>query len=294
MSVEAWTKSSGMDWEIKEAPVQYARGEGAARVLGTFEDQRVLYRSDTGAPLSVVGGKYKVVQPRAVMEFFRDLTEVAGYELEAAGAFRGGRRFWAMARMGKEVRLGGSDLVCGYLLLASSCDGSLATVATPTTFRVVCSNTLAVALHGAPDAIRVPHSTDFDGQLVKAQLGIAVSQWDAFLYRMKELASRKVKSPEALTYFLKVMGPGSGHELEPGVPNERAIRRAQALYEADGKGAHLATAKGTAWGLLNAVTQYVDHERRARTADSRMDSAWFGSGAALKQRALDEAVALIA
>ena len=84
------------------------------------------------------------------------------------------------------------------MLLATSCDGSLATTATPTTIRVVCNNTLTIALNGATGAIKVPHSTNFDAQAVKKQLGIAVSSWDSFMYRMKTLSERKVKSHEAM------------------------------------------------------------------------------------------------
>ena len=58
--------------------------------------------------------------------------------------------------------------------------------------------------------------------------------------------------------------------------------------------AELAAAKGTAWGLLCSITEYVDHEKRARSAEYRMDSAWFGQGAAIKQRALYEAMAMVA
>ena len=66
------------------------------------------------------------------------------------------------------------------------------------------------------------------------------------------------------------------------------------LYEGHGRGAELEAAKGTAWGLLNAVTEYVDHERRARSNEYRMDTAWFGQGAVIKQRALNTALQLVA
>ncbi|KES22997.1 hypothetical protein FG99_15645 [Pseudomonas sp. AAC] len=56
----------------------------------------------------------------------------------------------------------------------------------------------------------------------------------------------------------------------------------------------LEAANGTAWGLLNAVTEYIDHERRARSNEYRIDSAWFGQGAVIKQRALDAALQLVA
>ena len=158
----------------------------------------MVYRSDTKTPLSVVSNRYQVVQPREVLEFYRDLTGVSGYELETAGILKGGRKFWALARTGQTTVLKGNDQVNGYLLLATSCDGTLATTATPTTVRVVCSNTLTISLNCATRAITVPHNTRFDPQAVKKQLGIAVSQWDEFMYRMRALAERKVQWHEAM------------------------------------------------------------------------------------------------
>jgi len=79
-----------------------------------------------------------------------------------------------------------------------------------------------------------------------------------------------------------------------GLVNERALKKVQSMYEGQGQGSELASASGTAWGLLNSVTEYVDHERRARSKEFRLDSAWFGQGAALKQRALDYALQLAA
>lgn len=204
--LEVWAEKAGMDWTICEAPVRYMTEKaGSLGSIMSFEEQKVLYRSDTKAPLSVVSDRYQVVQPREVLEFYRDLTEVSGYELETAGVLKAGRKFWALARTGKETALKGNDVVKGYLLLATSCDGTLATTATPTTIRVVCNNTLSIALNGATSAIKVPHRTSFDAMAVKKQLGVAVSQWDGFMYRMKTLSERKVKSHEALNYFLKTL-----------------------------------------------------------------------------------------
>jgi phage/plasmid-like protein (TIGR03299 family) len=291
--LEVWAKQAGMDWRICETPVRYmAEQAGALGSIMTFEDQKVLYRSDTKAPLSVVGGRYQIVQPRDVLEFYRDLTEVSGFELETAGVLKAGRKFWALARTGKETALKGNDTVKGYILLATSCDGTLATTATPTTVRVVCNNTLSIALNGASNAVRVPHSTTFDAQAVKRQLGIAVSGWDTFMYRMRTLSERKVKAHEAMNFFLRVMCQADGHADAQILTNERALKKVQELYEGRGRGAELGAAKGTAWGLLCAVTEFVDHERRARSQEYRLDSAWFGQGAGLKQRALDAALLL--
>ncbi len=292
-SIEVWTEQAGMNWRIEEAPVRYFSDAEQHQCHHTFEGHKVLYRSDTKAPLSVVGEKYKVVQPQQVMEFYRDLTEVSGYELETAGVLKEGKKLWALARTGQQSTLKGGDTVRGYLLLATSCDGTLATIATPTTVRVVCNNTLSVALKGADSGIKVPHSTAFDAQAVKKRLGIAVGHWDSFMYEMKQLSERKVKSKEVERFFERVFSYGSPDAKDSTMRNERAIKRTHQLFNGHGRGAELAAANGTAWGLLNAVTEYVDHERRAKSADHRIDSSWFGLGSTLKQNALGEAMALI-
>src|SRR3989344_3647013 len=95
--LEIWQREAGRDWQIQESLVHFkADTIGHLGSIHTFPEQKVLYRSDTKAPLSVVSQRYQVVQPREVLEFYRDLTEVSGYELETAGVLKGGRKFWAL------------------------------------------------------------------------------------------------------------------------------------------------------------------------------------------------------
>ena len=151
---EVWLKEAGMEWHILNARVQYRAGFE----LQDFADQRVLFRSDTLQPLSVVSKRYQVVQPREVLEFYRDLVEVGGFELETAGVLKEGKKLWALARTGQEAMLKGGDAVKAYLLLATACDGTLATTAQFTSVRVVCNNTLSMAVNDSSGAIKVPHS----------------------------------------------------------------------------------------------------------------------------------------
>jgi len=288
-SIEVWAQQSGIAFEIKETPVRFmTESAGNLGAIMTFPEQKVLFRSDTNEPLSVVSQRYQVVQPREILEFYRDLTEISGFELETAGVLKGGRKIWALAKTNQSTTLKGNDTINGYLLLATACDGTLATTAQFTSIRVVCNNTLAVALSNGSGAVKVPHSTSFDPQAVKKQLGISVSAWDSFMYRMKTLSERRVKSHEAMNYFLRVFTDPA--TTATGLSNERAMKKVLALYEGDGKGAELASSKATAFGLLNAVTEYVDHQRRARSTDHRLESAWFGQGATLKQKALEQAL----
>ena len=307
--LEVWAEAAGMNWQIQESPVHYAIDNPLnVSMFGTFDEQKVLYRSDTNTALSVVSNRYQVVQPMEVLEFYRDLTEQAGFELETAGVLKGGRKFWALAKTGHSTALKGNDVVNGYLLLATSCDGSLATVAMPTTVRVVCNNTLSIAVNNSENAVKVSHRSVFDADAVKKRLGVAVSHWDQFMYEMKVLSERKVSTKEANAYFEALLtqttpqsseSTPSGLRLlkpstKPIIPNERAYKKLQAMYGGQGRGAELTAAKNTAWGLLCAVTEFVDHERQARSTENRLDSAWFGNGAQMKQQALEKALQLVA
>ena len=298
--LDVWAHEAGLDWQSNEAPVRFAAQHwSGGDLMNTFADHKVLYRSDTLAPLSVVSQRYKVVQPHDILEFYRDLTEQSGFELETAGVLKGGRKLWALARTGQSMALKGGDVTHGYVLLATACDGTLATTAQLTSVRVVCNNTLAIALNGSANAgaVKVPHNTTFDPVAVKQKLGLSVSDWEVFKSQLTALSGRKVKHSEAQRFMVQVFSDASSHGQSAATAappvNERAISRVNSLFEGNGRGSRLASAQGTAFGLLNAVTEFVDHERRARSTDHRLDSAWFGQGAAIKQKAMQHALALL-
>lgn len=292
--IEVWQKSAGMDFEIKQTDVLFnaANGDGNLLNLRSNPDATVLYRSDNNEALSVVSKRYKVVQPKDVLGFYRDLVSVGGFELETAGILKGGKKLWALARTGQETLLPGLDKVKAYLLLATSCDGSLATTAQFTSVRVVCNNTLQISLGQNKGAVRVPHSTTFDPVAVKQELGLGMTAWEEFMVSIKAMANRPVNKFEAMSYLVNVLGDPALPLNEQ--PNQKAIQTVYGLYSGEGRGSKLQSANGTAWGLVNGITEYVDIHRRARNQDYRLDSAWFGQGAQIKQRGLAAAMALAA
>ena len=315
--IEVWAQQAGMDWRIETSDVSYmAKNERGQSIIMPYEEQRVLYRSDTHTPLSVVSQRYQEVQPMEILEFYRDLTEQSGFELETAGILKGGKKFWALARTGQSTALKGKDVSHGYILLATACDGSLATTAQFTNIRVVCNNTLAIALRGqsgSAGVVKVPHSTKFDADKVKQQLGVSVRAWDEHMYEMKQLSQRKVTQGEAAAFFDAVFNNTSmsvtdqeeniiqfyrnvanpNPTKEKSEPNGRAMSKAMIMFNGQGRGATLSSAKDTAYGLLCSITEFADHERRAMSTDHRLDSAWFGAGANLKQRGLEQALTMV-
>jgi len=286
-----WLAEAGMNWTIEQSDVLFNVAADGMHIR-PYSDAKVLYRSDTLAPLSVVSPRYKVVQPHEVLHFYNDLVHAGGFELETAGVLKGGRKLWALARTGQEMLLKGGDRVKAYLLLATSCDGTLCTTAQFTSVRVVCNNTLQMAVGEHSGAVKVPHSTVFDPQAVKESLGLGLSAWDSFIGNLKQLSRRPVSPEEMRQYFSDVLAEPLPED-EDSQTTSRAMQQLTALYSGAGMGALLNSSRGTAWGLLNAVTEYVDHRRRARSQDYRLDSAWFGQGAQLKDKALQRALALL-
>ena len=109
---------------------------------------------------------------------------------------------------------------------------------------------------------------------------------------MRQLADRKINKFEAMNFLINVLGDRSAPLNEQ--PNAKAIQNVFTLYSGEGTGSQLESASGTAFGLLNGVTEFVDRHRRARSADHRLDSAWFGPGAAIKDKAYQEALKMVA
>ncbi len=348
--VEVWTREAGFDWEALAAVPMFTRADG---ITVPYGDKQVIYRSDTGAPLSVMGKGYKIVQPREVLGFFESLIAGHGMHLETAGILDGGRRMWALAKNGHGGDIVPGDTVHQYLMLATSLDGTTPTTATFCATRVVCANTIAIALREAANnigkdkagkaarksAVRVSHRTIFDADDVKRQMGLADDAWRQFATDCAMLADKGVNMDQARDILREIFGQplvskraavalpapvaapaaapaaalAAAGDLAallnaPHVPKQdaesearetlaallaggdareqKSVARCLELFAGAGRGADHDGVKGTAWGLLNAVTEHIDHEQ-GRTTDTRLQSAWFGRGAQFKQAAYD-------
>ena len=300
-SLDTWAETAGFNYSIGEATVQFDLGN---EHVGTFDGKKVLYRSDTKAPLSVVSDGYKVVQPREVLEFFRDLTEDMGFKMETAGVLKRGAIYFALARTNNEALIAGS-VHRQYTLLATGCDGTLATTAQLTDVRVVCNNTLRAATDSHAQQVKVKHSTTFDHANAKQRLGIMSvdRSFEVMIEQLGKLASYGMNSHESSLFFAELLSPNraklGANDLNDllaapvglvggsvKTDKARAIKGLDQLerdyYMAPG------ACPGTAYGALQAVTHYVDHSRNQGNRDGATYSALFTQGAALKDRAFEE------
>lgn len=256
-SIEQWIQAAGMDWKVEEAEVLF-EGKKDDSVLHTYKDRKILYRSDNEQSLSIVGSEFAVVQPQEVVEFFRDLVGIHGMKLSTAGTLYDGKRFWALAETGREGDVVDGDHVKGHLLLVTAVDGSMATTAKFVSTRVVCNNTLTVALNGlsSKPVVKVTHKKKFDPSAVKIDLGIIDKAWDRFMVNIKKLAEQPMAEADTRRFYQKMLYDESkmADEQSWGV-----VREVNRLMQAAMRGSGAEMSVGTRWGTLCGATELYTH-----------------------------------
>ena len=290
LSIDEWKTAAGMDWIARRSRVRFGEGDNQR----IFDEHHVIFRSDNKKPLGIVGQKFHLVQPGEILEFFRDLTNGNGYELNTAGTLFDGRRFWALARVTDDAVVIGNDRVKSHLLLCTAIDGSMKTVGKFVAERVVCSNTLTIALkEGQTTSFSISHRSEFDAEDMKKQLGIATGAFREFMVQTRKLAAKPITTSEAEQFIGEALVENRVVSAKE-VTDTTAFKKIRELFvDGTAMGAELAGVDGTLWGLLNGITEYVDHHAKGKTPSHQMDNALFGRGDAFKTAALQKALALV-
>lgn len=286
-TIDEWKIAAGMEWNINSSPLMY---QGKADII-VDESKQILHRSDTEELLGVVSKDYKIVQPGEVLEFFRDLTELNGMKLSAAGTIYGGKRFWCTAEMGKTAQIVDGDRIDGYLLFVSSADGTSSSCCTFTSERAICKNTLQIALAGAKNAVKVTHAADFDAKKVKIDLGVLDTAWDGFITNLKTLASKKIDDRAAEEFFAKLITPVNESVDMELLKTQRHVDAMMHFFKNGAGNAEFAP--GTLYSCLQSCTEIFTHGTGKRNASAQFDRSEFGVDAKMKSLAYDRLVAMI-
>lgn len=260
--------------------------------------RKAVVRSDTGDVLGVVGGSYVPVQNYQAFGFLDTIVADGGLRYHTAGALGKGERVWMLAKLPDSIRVKNSDDITEkFLLLSNSHDGSSSLRIFFSPIRVVCANTLAIAERGGSgQGVYIVHRGDLAAKVRQAQqvLGLAQRFYDDVEAQIDRLANHYPTALQLAAYFKAVY---------PDAPEGESTRTRNVRHEMlrlfeHGIGHDIPEIRHTTWTALNAVTEFVDHHRSTRgkttieRSSNRLESAWFGSGARLKQRAWDEALRL--
>ncbi len=248
-------------------------------------------RTDTNQVLGVVGSRYLPIQNRDAFTTFDALVGEGEAIYHTAGALGKGERIWILAKLPDHIRVNGNDIVEKFLLLTNSHDGSSAVRVKLTPIRVVCENTLALALGGIEQEARICHIAHAEERLKKAHeiLGLTNKLYSELEDIFAGMSAKKMTQTEN-EEFVKAVFPENPHSI--GYNGRQKVREKVFELIETGKGSEMT--RGTLWGTYNAVTEYVDHCRLTTAADSsRLKSIWFGSGNMIKQRAFKVAGAML-
>ena len=214
---------------------------------------------------------------------------------ETAGSLKDGKRIWVLAKINKDpMVIASGDEVEKYVLLSNSHDGTTAVKAGFTPVRVVCNNTLSMAMsNSASQLIRVRHSTNVKENLDKVAeiMDLANQKFEATAEQYRFLASRDINSSD-LEKYIKLVLVGEKKLVADENAGKRIIEKVIPLFE-KGRGNDLSSIKGTYWAAYNAVHEYLVHEKGSDDK-TRLDSVWFGQGASMNQKALNLAIMMSA
>lgn len=274
-TIEEWQTAAGMDFAVEESPVQFTVGSLKGDQLATFPNRKALYRSDDNKALSIVGEDFKIVQPREVLEFFRDLVKLHGMTLSTAGVLFEGRRFWALAEMGGECEIVKGDEVKQHLLLTTAVDGSMATTAKVVATRVVCNNTLTLAMSEKSNTIaRVTHKRIFDPDAVKLDLGIIDKKWKTMMDNLKSLATQKMSAKQTMGFFQDLYFD-KNKTADKQLPSIQ--RQVSKIVDLALSGSGSEFSAGTKYGALNGATEYFTHGTGRRDSSNQFWESYHGA-----------------
>ncbi len=293
VTAEAAIKLAGLDWICKKQPI-YLAGKNKVDgipVIGTeIQEMEAVVRDIDDKVMGLVGHEYNIIQNKDCFGFLDEVVGSGQAIYHTAGALFGGRTIFCTIKLPKDVKIG-DDLINKYLLLTSSHDRSSALHVRWTPVRVVCANTLNVAMSTETLAsISIRHTKNYQDKINQARDVLRLT--DAYYQRMELEFNKLLDTPfeeSNMVKFTKTLFPSDGEPA--GITKNKRNK----LIELFNNGSGNQKVKNTKWAAFNSVTEYVDHYHMVRAnegrgvkiADARMASSIIGGGARLKQKAFD-------
>lgn len=283
-------KAAGLDWKVEKTPMYFRAPD---KKVTEVPDHFALVRDTDGRVLDVVGNRYEPVQNADAFEFFADFVHAGDARMDTAGSLHNGQWVWGLASLEEGFKLANGDHIRGYVLLASPHKQGKSLIGKFTPVRVVCNNTLTLALREGgkrrAQEFRMNHRNKFDAAMIKTAkevMGIAREQLDEFEKNATLLAA-KTMTPEDVKVFLHPYFQPQAKIIDLFNDPTQINPRFQSVLDAYEKAPGAAIASGTAWGVLNAVTYYFDH-MAGKSADTRLAKSWLGRNAGVKEDVLKE------
>jgi phage/plasmid-like protein (TIGR03299 family) len=290
-------KLAGLNWKVEQWPMRAFNPDDPTIEAG-MPGSIAIVRTDTKKVLGHVSKKYHPLQNVKAFDFFDSLVGDKLAMFETAGSLFDGRIVWILARIPGEYYATSTDMVKPYVLLMNSHDGKSPLRMIATAVRVVCNNTLNMALHNSVGGISIKHYSNMTGKIEAAReaLGIVRANFDAFDEEMHAMI-KGITIEDAYNYFDTVTGVNESG-ISDTVKEHRIAESSQYKLNYEHPTNMLTGIAHTVWSAANAVTQSIDHGSTyrgnpAKRADNRFNSIIAGTGAMKKREAWDLALSLV-
>lgn len=295
MTAAECIKLAGLDFTVKKAGVEARIGTKHRTVNGKF----VTYRSDTGETFDVVGSRYAIVQNAEAFNFFDPIVGKKEAMYETAGALGKGERIFITAKLPKRIIVG-KDVIDQYLYINSTHDGSGAITVAFTPVRIVCANTLQMAIENSKRVVRIRHTKNATTALQQAHrlMGIVADNSNTMQQALERMTKVRI-TDERLRRFIELAMHPQREQIAEGEFNEEYSSRFENTVDEilDYALMHptqlTPETKGTLYGAYNAITGYFQNVKDYKTADNKLDSITAGTAARKSAHAMSIALQVI-
>lgn len=283
LTPEQMLEAAGLNWRVEKHPLFTTTGMDVDDVIEV--DRKALIRSKDRKVLDIVSDDWNPVQNAEAFDFFNEFVMAGDMEMNTAGSLKDGQIVWGLAKVKESFELFKGDVIESYLLFSNFHKYGCSTDVRFTPIRVVCNNTLTLSLSSSVERmVKISHRRQFDATNVKEMLGIATDKLQKYKEMAQFLGSKQAKNESVVEYFERLF-PASETSKKEKKLSKNAGLAMDILHTQPGA----EYAEGSWWQPFNAVTFMTDH-LMGRSADTRMQSAWYGSNKGLKTKALELAV----
>jgi len=277
-------QKAGCDWTVSKQQMYVLDG---IPVTG----KKALIRDSDNSVLDIVGDDWNPVQNDEAFEFFHEYCMAGDMEMHTAGSLDNGRNVWVLAKVKESFSILGDDQVDSYLLFSNPHKYGKAIDVRFTPIRVVCNNTLTMSLNAdSRNQVKLNHRTVFDADMVKQTLGIAHDKFEKYKEVAEFLSSKRYTKESLVNYYNEVFphtyAGSKGKTVES---FDDLTKNAKAAHDVLHTQPGATKGEGTFWQAFNSVTFMTDH-LMGRSAETRLNSAWFGQNQTRKVKALQKAV----
>ena len=253
---------AGLDWNVEQKNIQLC---GGSKVPG----YKANVRSTDGKVLGVVSDRYRIVQNADAFEF-TDSIIGGDVRYETAGSLNGGKKIWLLAKLPETEIVG--DKTEPYLCFSNTHDGSGAVRVCMTPIRVVCNNTLNLALDSAKRAWSVRHTGSLQSKMHEARACLRMA--NTYMGALAEKADRMANTAitrDQLNMILDELFPVDEHSTEREKQNVIKLRdEYMVCYFAP----DLIKFRDTAWDAYNAMSDMITHNAPLRKTENYRENNW--------------------